>query len=134
MLYRVHLAWSGFELTILVMIGTDYTDPTTIWSWPRRPLYIEYVLSLNTGRQTIINQSINQSYDRFAKPPQIYNVCDNFTNVDSTSMPLFRLTRSGLFCPNKKTTMTIEAVILFYVSNEIITDTNITSNFFIVIF
>ena len=25
MLYRVHLAWSGFELTTLVVIGTDYT-------------------------------------------------------------------------------------------------------------
>ena len=24
MLYRVHLAWSGFELTTLVVIGTDY--------------------------------------------------------------------------------------------------------------
>ena len=24
MLYRVHLAWAGFELTTLVMIGTDY--------------------------------------------------------------------------------------------------------------
>ena len=26
MLYRVHLAWPGFELTTLVMIGTDCTD------------------------------------------------------------------------------------------------------------
>jgi hypothetical protein len=25
LLYRVHLAWAGFELTILVVIGTDYT-------------------------------------------------------------------------------------------------------------
>jgi hypothetical protein len=24
MLYRVHLAWAGFELTISVLIGTDY--------------------------------------------------------------------------------------------------------------
>jgi len=24
MLYRVHLAWAGFELTTLVVIGTDY--------------------------------------------------------------------------------------------------------------
>ena len=26
LLYRVHLAWAGFELTTLVMIGTDCTD------------------------------------------------------------------------------------------------------------
>jgi hypothetical protein len=26
MLYRVHLAWAGFELTTLVVIGTDCTD------------------------------------------------------------------------------------------------------------
>jgi hypothetical protein len=26
MLYRVYLAWAGLELTILVMIGTAYTD------------------------------------------------------------------------------------------------------------
>ena len=25
MLYRVHIAWAGFELTTLVVIGTDYT-------------------------------------------------------------------------------------------------------------
>ena len=25
MLYRVHLAWAGFEITTLVLIGTDYT-------------------------------------------------------------------------------------------------------------
>ena len=26
MLYRVHVVWAGFELTTLVVIGTDYTD------------------------------------------------------------------------------------------------------------
>ena len=26
MLYRVHLAWAGFELTMLVVIGTDCID------------------------------------------------------------------------------------------------------------
>jgi hypothetical protein len=33
MLYRVHLAWVGFELTTLVVIGTDCIvniNPTTI--------------------------------------------------------------------------------------------------------
>ena len=36
MLYRVHLAMNGFELTTLVVIGTDCTgsDPTTIRSRP----------------------------------------------------------------------------------------------------
>ena len=41
MLYRVHLAWVGFDLTILVVIDTDCIDslnPTTIRSQPRRPL------------------------------------------------------------------------------------------------
>jgi hypothetical protein len=44
MLYRVHLAWAGFELTTLVVVGIDYIgsnkvviDPTTIRSRPRRP-------------------------------------------------------------------------------------------------
>jgi hypothetical protein len=40
MLYRVHLAWVGFDLTTLVVINTDYTgslDQTTIRSRPRQP-------------------------------------------------------------------------------------------------
>jgi hypothetical protein len=63
MLYRVHL---GFELTILVMIGTDYTDSCKsnyhVIMTTTSP--IERVLSLNiaeilyNGHQTIINQSI----------------------------------------------------------------------------
>jgi hypothetical protein len=39
MLYRVHLAWVGYELTTLVVIDTDYTgslNQTTIRSRPRR--------------------------------------------------------------------------------------------------
>jgi hypothetical protein len=38
MLYRVHLAWVGFEVTTLVVIGTYCTGScksTTIWSRPR---------------------------------------------------------------------------------------------------
>ena len=41
MLYRVHLAWAEFELTTLVVIGTDCIGSyksTTILSRPRRPL------------------------------------------------------------------------------------------------
>ena len=41
MLYRVHLAWVGFDLTTLVVIDTDYTDSldqTTTRSRPRRLL------------------------------------------------------------------------------------------------
>jgi hypothetical protein len=42
MLYRIHLAWVGFELTTLVVIGTDCTcscksNYHTIRSRPRRP-------------------------------------------------------------------------------------------------
>jgi hypothetical protein len=47
-LYRVHLAWAGFELTMLVVIGTDCigsynsnydtnrtkTAPIVEWTWP----------------------------------------------------------------------------------------------------
>ena len=36
-----HLAWEGLELASLVVIGTDCIcrfNPTTIRSWPRRPL------------------------------------------------------------------------------------------------
>ena len=42
MLYRVHLAWVGFDLTMLVMIGTDLIG--TIRSRPRQPLYSKYIL------------------------------------------------------------------------------------------
>ena len=41
MLYRVHLDWVGFDLTTLVLIGTDCTgslNPTTIRSRSRRSL------------------------------------------------------------------------------------------------
>ena len=44
MLYRVHLAWAGFELITLVVIGTDFIgkplviNPNTIRSRPRRPI------------------------------------------------------------------------------------------------
>ena len=40
MLYRVHLAWVGFDLKTLVVIDTDYTcslNQTTKRSRPRRP-------------------------------------------------------------------------------------------------
>ena len=41
-LYHIMLyssPWSRFELTTSVVIGTDciVVNPTTIWSWPRRP-------------------------------------------------------------------------------------------------
>ena len=39
MLYRVHLAWAGFELTTLYMIGISVVlNATTIRSWLRRHL------------------------------------------------------------------------------------------------
>ena len=37
MLNRVHLVWAGFELTTLVVIGSDCIYSTTIRSRPRRP-------------------------------------------------------------------------------------------------
>jgi hypothetical protein len=43
MLYRVHLAWGGFELTTLVVIDNDYIYScisTTIRSRPRRPFTV----------------------------------------------------------------------------------------------
>jgi hypothetical protein len=40
LLYRVHLAWGGFELTTLMVALIAYVaiNPTTIRSQPRRPL------------------------------------------------------------------------------------------------
>jgi len=40
LMYRVHLAWAGFELTTLVVIGTDCINPTTIRSRPRLSPYL----------------------------------------------------------------------------------------------
>jgi hypothetical protein len=44
LLYRIHLAWVGFELTTLVVMGTDciwvVVNPTTIRSRPRRSLLL----------------------------------------------------------------------------------------------
>ena len=37
MLYRVHLGCAGFEHTTLLVIGTDYINPTTMRSVPRWP-------------------------------------------------------------------------------------------------
>jgi len=40
MMYRVHLAWAGFELESIVVTGTDCTgscNPAIIRSLPRRP-------------------------------------------------------------------------------------------------
>ena len=38
-LYYVYLVWAAFELITLVVIGTDWINPTTIRSWPRRPYH-----------------------------------------------------------------------------------------------
>ena len=51
MLYQVHLAWAWFELTTLVVIGTDCIgshSQTTIRSRPQRPLF-----NINTIISTI---------------------------------------------------------------------------------
>jgi len=50
MLYQVHLAWAGFELTMSVVICTGcivVVNPTTIRSRPRRPLKEIFILVLN---------------------------------------------------------------------------------------
>jgi hypothetical protein len=103
------------------VIGTAYIDSCKpnyhVITTTTSPIYwtcFQPEYSWNTVRWTSNNQSINQSYDWFAKPPQVYNVCHNFTDVDYASIPFFRLARSGLCCPNKKSTMTTEAVILFF--------------------
>jgi hypothetical protein len=36
MLYWAHIAWEGFELTMLVVIGTNCT--VSCRSWPQRPI------------------------------------------------------------------------------------------------
>jgi Na+/pantothenate symporter len=48
MLHRVHLAWAGFELTILMVIGTDCIGSTTIRSRSRRSL--KAIMQIMTNR------------------------------------------------------------------------------------
>ena len=48
MLYRVHLAWAGFELTTLVVIGTDCTGSCkSIRSRWRQPLHLHTVIQVS---------------------------------------------------------------------------------------
>jgi len=58
MLYRVHLVWVGFELTTLVVIGTDCmgsykSNYHTITSRPRRP-HQQYVLLIYVSITSIL--------------------------------------------------------------------------------
>ena len=81
MLYRVHLAWAGFELTTLVVIGTDYivgVDPTTIPSWPQWPLHFvdisvwPVIISDNNGFYVL---SIKDNIDELNVHDQIITRC-----------------------------------------------------------
>ena len=51
MLYRVYLAWAGFELTTLVVIGIECLDscnPITVLSWPDNSLCIVIIKENNS--------------------------------------------------------------------------------------
>ena len=71
MLYRLHLAWTGFELTTLVMIGTDCTGssksnyrtittttaPVSKWEFRGQKLF-EYKCKNSTNRQVEQKKSL----------------------------------------------------------------------------
>ena len=125
MLYRVHLAWAGFKLTILVMIGTDYTDSCKsnyhVITTTTSPIYWtcsqpEY--SWNTVRWTSSNnQSINLMIGLLNRPGFILFVIISRT-LTRPACHCFALQGLGYFVPTKIYHDYTEAVILFYVSNE----------------
>ena len=51
LLYRVHHAWAGFELTTLVVIGTDWTG-----SW----IYNYHTITTTTAPRRFVSININQ--------------------------------------------------------------------------
>jgi hypothetical protein len=56
MLYRVHPAWTWFEVTTSAVIGIDcknVVNPTTIRSRPQRPVYSYWWVTSNTNISTI---------------------------------------------------------------------------------
>jgi hypothetical protein len=54
MLYRVHLAWAGFELTTLVVIGTD-------WISSYKSNY--HMITTNDGPQLFFDPTIIQVHN-----------------------------------------------------------------------
>jgi hypothetical protein len=60
MLYRVHLVWVGFDLTTLVVIGTDYT--VTMRSRPRYRIVLSLYLQKNICLVTYVCCSSCKSY------------------------------------------------------------------------
>ena len=62
MLHRVHLAWAGFELTKLVVIGTgcigSYKSNYHIWSRPRW-LSFDYMSLCSKYSFTVIKQNVH---------------------------------------------------------------------------
>ena len=125
MLYRVYLTWLGFELTILVMIGTDYTDGFKskyhVITTTTSPIYWtcsqpEY--SWNTVRWTSNNnKSINLRINLLNHHRFIMFVIISRT-LTRPACHCFALQGLGYFIPTKIYHDYTEAVILFYVSNE----------------
>ena len=82
MLYWVHLPWMGFELTTLVMIGTDCKgscNPTTIRSRPWQPL-IKYWISFDKVQYQFlyIYININIHYDIHI---YIFSFCNQWITI-----------------------------------------------------
>jgi len=125
MLYRVYLAWAGLELTILVMIGTAYTDSCKsnyhVITTTTSPIYwtcFQPEYRWNTVWWTSNNnQSINLMIGLLNRPRFIMFVIISRT-LTMPACHCFALQGLGYVVPTKKSTMTTEAVILFYVSNE----------------
>ena len=79
MLYRVHLAREGFKLTILVVIGTDFTGShksTTIRLQPRRPPTYERKIQTYDRKTQTYNREIqiyNRETQTYNRETQTYN-------------------------------------------------------------
>ena len=96
MLYRVHLAISGFELTTLVVIGTDCIGSwlTPIRSRPQRPFYV-------LGTELLILQELTFACKNWifawccSKTVFCYTSVDTFIWFDNVINCQWRITHSS---------------------------------------
>ena len=101
MLFRVHLAWTGFKLTTLVVIGTDciaqvVVNPTTIRSWTRRSLLDQVIVIY---LQYMIEHIINLTWMLISGLIDWLIFSANFSSISAMSWYAYH--RETLFCcPN----------------------------------
>jgi transketolase C-terminal domain/subunit len=90
MLYRVHLDWAGFELTPLVVIGTDCTGSSERHTRRRKTKqkqkYNIGILTVNIefmcrGLQTGERRAISESFQAFLAEPHKFYIYRQYTNI-----------------------------------------------------